>query len=67
MQQYMLGLFERELSPGQEAEIKQLLSEYFARLVDEEMDRLTAEKNITAESLEEAVTVHRRTPYVPKR
>ena len=66
MQQYMLSLFERELSPSQETEVKQLLSDYFARLVDEEMNRIVAEQNITADYLEQAATIHRRTPYTPR-
>ena len=67
MQQYMLHLFERELAPQQEMEIRQLLSSYFAPLVDEEIDTIVAERGITAEQLEEAAKVHRRTPYHPKR
>ncbi|GAB3990983.1 hypothetical protein GCM10028807_19630 [Spirosoma daeguense] len=67
MQQYMLHLFERELSPQQEAEIKLLLSNYFAKLVDDELDTIVAERGIIAEQLEKEVTVHRRTPYHPKR
>ena len=67
MQQYMLRLFERELSPQQEIEIRQLLASYFAKLVDNEMDRIVDERGITAEQLEQEATVHRRTPYHPKR
>lgn len=67
MQQYMLGLFEHELQPEQQMEVKQLLSDYFARLVDREMDAIVLERDLTGNSLEEAATVHRRTPYVPKR
>lgn len=67
MQQHMLRLFERELSPQQETEIRQLLSTYFAKLVDNEMDGIINERGITAEQLEQEVTIHRRTPYHPKR
>ena len=67
MQQYMLRLFKRELSPQQEKDIRELLSNYFAKLVDDELDTIVAEEGITAEQLEEAATVHRRTPYYPKR
>ncbi len=67
MQQYMLRLFERELPPQREAEIKELLSNYFAQLVDEEMDSIINQRGITPELLEEAAKVHRRTPYVLKR
>lgn len=67
MQQYMLHLFERELSPQQEAEIRLLLSNYFAKLVDDEMDVIVAAQGLTAEQLEQEATVHRRTPYHPKR
>ena len=67
MQQYMLHLFDRELTPQQEMEIRQLLSSYFAKLVDNELDSIVAERGITAEQLEKEATVHRRTPYHPKR
>lgn len=67
MQQYMLHLFEREFSPQQEAEIRQLLANYFAKLVDDEMDTIVAERGLTAEQLEQEATVHRRTPYRVKR
>ena len=67
MQQYMLRLFERELPAHQEAEIKQLLAAYFSRLVDDEIGALVNERGITAEQLEQDATVHRRTPYNPKR
>ncbi|GAB2565010.1 hypothetical protein [Spirosoma areae] len=66
MQQYMLHLFERQLSPQQEMEIRQLLSNYFAKLVDNELDEIIAERGITAEQLEKEATIHRRTPYHPK-
>lgn len=66
MQQHMLRLFDRELSPQQETEIRQLLSNYFASLVDSEMDGIVSERGITAEQLEKEATVHRRTPYHPK-
>lgn len=67
MQQHMLRLFERELSTQQETEIRQLLSNYFARLVDEEVDTIISERGITAEQLEKEATIHRRIPYHPKR
>ncbi|WP_080058226.1 hypothetical protein [Spirosoma aerolatum] len=67
MQQYMLHLFDRELSPQQETEIRLLLSNYFAKLVDDEMDRIVAEQGITADQLEKEASVHRRTPYHLKR
>lgn len=67
MQQYMLHLFDRELSPQQETEIRLLLSNYFAKLVDDEMDHIVAEQGITADQLEKEATVHRRTPYHVKR
>ena len=67
MQQYMLRVFERELSPKQETEVRQLLSDYFAKLVDEEMNAIVEARGITAEQLEQEATVHRRTTYSPKR
>jgi hypothetical protein len=38
MQMFMLKIFDRQLNSKQEQEIKQLLAEYFAKQIDEEMD-----------------------------
>ena len=67
MQQHMLRTFEREFSPKQEAEVRQLLSDYFAKLVDDEMNAIVQERGLAAEQLEKEATVHRRTAYNPKR
>lgn len=67
MQQHMLRVFERKLSPKQETEVRQLLSDYFAKLVDEEMDAIVDAQGITAEQLEKEASIHRRTAYNPKR
>ncbi|GAB4047592.1 hypothetical protein [Spirosoma litoris] len=63
MQLFMIKQFDRPLNPEQQAEIKQLLSDYFARLVDEEIDRIWDARGMTQQDLEEALKTHRRTPY----
>lgn len=63
MQLFMLKLFDRPVSPKQEAEIKQLLSDYFAAEIDKEMDQIWEAKGLTQNDLDEALNTHRRTPY----
>lgn len=63
MQQYMLRVFDREFDTKQETEIKNLLSEYFAKLVDEEMDKIWEGKKMSQKDLDEALNTHYRTPY----
>ncbi|MCE7062065.1 hypothetical protein [Dyadobacter sp. CY343] len=63
MQLFMLRMFEKQLNARQEREIKQLLSEYFAKQIDEEMDRIWEEKSLTQEKLDEALKSHKRTKY----
>ena len=63
MQLFMIKQFDRPLSPQQQVEIKQLLSNYFAHLVDEEVDRIWVERGMTQKDLDEALKTHRRTPY----
>ncbi|WP_439558204.1 hypothetical protein [Dyadobacter sp.] len=40
MQRFMLRMFERQLNAKQESEIKQMLSDYFAKQIDDEMDKI---------------------------
>lgn len=62
MQLHLLKLFDRELSPEQEAEVKQLLADYFFKLADEEADRVVAERNYSGEDFDAILKSHRRTP-----
>ncbi len=63
MQLFMIKQFDRPLTSKQQTEIKQLLSDYFAHLVDEEIDRIWEERGMTQKDLDEALKTHRRTPY----
>ncbi|MVM40785.1 dephospho-CoA kinase [Spirosoma sp. HMF3257] len=48
MQLFMIKQFDRPLAPEQQIEIKKMLSDYFARLVDEEIDRIWDERGLTS-------------------
>ena len=63
MQQFMVRQFDRQLSEERQTEIKQLLSDYFAKLVDEEIDQIWEQRGMTQQDLDEALKTHRRTPY----
>jgi hypothetical protein len=63
MQLFMLKMFEKQLSSKQEKEIKQLLSEYFARQIDEEMDEIWEKRGLSQKDLDEALITHKRTKY----
>jgi hypothetical protein len=64
MQLFMLKIFDRELNTKQEKEIKHLLSEYFAKQVDEEMDLIWEQRGLTQKDLDKALNTHKRTKYV---
>jgi ribonucleotide reductase beta subunit family protein with ferritin-like domain len=66
MQQYMIRVFDRKFNEKQEAEIKNMLSEYFAKLVDEEMDEIWVQKKMSQNDLNKALNTHYRTPYSHK-
>jgi hypothetical protein len=63
MQQFMIRQFDRPLSPGQQVEVKQLLSDYFAKLIDDQIDQIWDERGITQQNLNDALETHYRTPY----
>lgn len=63
MQLFMIKLFDRQLTSEQQVEIKEILSDYFARLVDEDIDRIWEERSLTQQDLDGALNTHRRTPY----
>lgn len=63
MQLFMLKIFDRELDGKQEAEIKKLLSDYFAKQIDDEMDLIWSERGLTQKDLDKALTTHKRTKY----
>lgn len=63
MQLFMLKMFEKQLNSKQEKEIKQLLSEYFAKQIDDEMDEIWKKRGLSQEDLDEALIIHKRTKY----
>ena len=63
MQLFMVKIFEKQLNSKQEKEIKQLLSDYFAKQIDIEMDEIWSEKGLSQKDLDDALLSHRRTEY----
>ena len=48
----MLRAFDRELTEEQEKEIKQVIADYFFRLVDDEMGEIEIQKKYTSDDFE---------------
>ncbi len=63
MQMFMLKIFDRQMNSKQEQEIKQLLAEYFAKQIDEEMDVIVESRSLTQKDLDRALNIHKRTKY----
>lgn len=63
MQMFMLKIFDRQLNSKQEQEIKQLLAEYFAKQIDEEMDEIWETRGLTQKDLDKVLNTHKRTKY----
>ena len=63
MQLFMIKLFEKQLNAKQEEEIKALLTDYFARQIDDEVDRIWEEKGLSQQDLNKALEEHKRTTY----
>jgi hypothetical protein len=63
MQLFMVKMFEKQLDTKQEKEIKQLLSDYFAHKIDEEMDQIWVDKKLSQDDLDNALLSHKRTKY----
>ncbi len=63
MQLFMIRLFEKQLNAKQEEEIKELLTEYFAKQIDQEMEQIWTEKGLVQEDLNRALEEHKRTHY----
>jgi hypothetical protein len=62
MQQFMIQLFDRQVSSKQENDIKQLLANYFSKQIDDEMDSIWVERGMTQKDLDNALKTHMRTP-----
>lgn len=63
MQLFMVKIFEKQLISTQETEIKQLLSDYFAKQIGTETDEIWSEKGLSQKDLDDALLSHRRTEY----
>ncbi|TAG23248.1 MAG: hypothetical protein EAZ22_01025 [Cytophagales bacterium] len=63
MQLFMLRIFDRPVNVTQEKEIKKLIADYFAKQIDEEMDKIWETKKMTQNDLDEMLDTHQRTPY----
>lgn len=63
MQLFMIKLFEKQLNAKQESEIKALLTDYFAKQIDAEMDLIWESKNLSQDDLNKALEEHKRTHY----
>jgi hypothetical protein len=63
MQQFMIQLFDRNVSSKQENDIKQLLANYFSKQIDDEMDEIWNERGMTQKDLDKALKTHKRTKY----
>jgi hypothetical protein len=63
LQLELLKVFSRNLSERQLLEIKDMLAQYFARQVTEEIDKLWDEKGWSNETMNQWLTEPMRTPY----
>ena len=61
----MLKLMSVIKTPEELAELKQAISDHFARKAAEEIDRMWADGRLTEERVESFRYLHERTPYRP--
>lgn len=66
LQLEILKTFSRPLPESQVLEIQQLLADYFAKKVDNEVDTLFDQNNWGASKVNEWLGEHLRTPYLHK-
>ncbi len=62
-QQHILRMMSFVKTPEALLELEQVISNYFAQKVDEEMDSLWEEGKITPDTIEQWGKEHMRTPY----
>ncbi|MBQ8672660.1 MAG: dephospho-CoA kinase [Bacteroides sp.] len=62
-QQHLLQMMSHVNTPEALAELDNVISAYFAEKVDEEMDALWKEGEITLDTIEQWGKEHMRTPY----
>ncbi len=63
VQLHLLELFSGEMSDKELSDIKSILKDYYAKRVDEDMDKLWEEKGWSNETVERWGKEHMRTPY----
>jgi hypothetical protein len=63
MQLELLKMFKYDLNESQLVEVRELLSAYFAKKVDSEMDNVCNEKEWTISKIESLANKHTRTSY----
>lgn len=63
VQLHLLKMFARPMSEQDLLEIKALLSNYYAKKVDDESDKLWEEKGLSQQSIDDLLNAHLRTPY----
>ncbi len=63
VQMHLLKMFSRPMSEHDLKEIKGLLSDYFAKKVDVESDKIWEDKGMSQQSIDDLLNTHLRTPY----
>jgi hypothetical protein len=63
VQIHLLKMFSRPIKENDLLEIKSLLSNYYAKKVDEESDKIWEEKEMNQDKIQELLNSHIRTPY----
>lgn len=63
LQLELLKLYATDLPNEQLLDIKSILANYFAKQIDQEMDRVWEERNYSDAIIEEWKHAHHRTPY----
>lgn len=59
----LLNMMQWVKSPEVLADLKQAISDFFARKAKEEIDAMWASENMTQEKFDSFATLHERTPY----
>ncbi len=62
-QLYLLRLFEHPINEKQLSDIKQLITNYLAKQVDDLSEQVWDERNLSDEKMEQLLGMHLRTPY----
>ena len=59
----LLKLFNYQISDEELLELKQLLSDFFAKKVSEDMDRFLEDNDLNSADIEQWLNEHNRIPY----